>query len=41
MDAYQREVIERIEERFPKEDVEKFEEILKVMSKELMPEIKI
>ena len=41
MDAYQREVIERIEERFPKEDVEKFEEILKVMSKELMPETKI
>ena len=41
MDAYQREVIERIEERFPREDVEKFEEILKVMSKELMPEIKI
>ena len=41
MDAYQREVIKRIEERFPKEDVEKFEEILKVMSKELMPEIKI
>ena len=41
MDTYQREVIKRIEERFPKEDVEKFEEILKVMSKELMPEIKI
>ena len=41
MDAYQREVIKRIEERFPREDVEKFEEILKVMSKELMPEIKI
>jgi DNA-binding MarR family transcriptional regulator len=41
MDTYQREVIERIEERFPREDVEKFEEILKVMSKELMPEIKI
>ena len=41
MDAYQREVIARIEERFPKEDVEKFEEILKVMSEELMPEIKI
>ena len=41
MDAYQREVIKRIEERFPKEDVEKFEEILKVMSKELMPETKI
>ena len=41
MDAYQREVIKRIEERFPKEDVEKFEEILKVMSKELMHEIKI
>ena len=41
MDAYQREVIARIEERFPAEDVEKFEEILKVMSKELMPEIKI
>jgi DNA-binding MarR family transcriptional regulator len=41
MDTYQREVIKRIEERFPREDVEKFEEILKVMSKELMPEIKI
>lgn len=31
-------VMRRIEERFPKEDVEKFDEILKIMADELMPE---
>lgn len=41
MNNYQLEVIERIEKRFPPEDVAKFEEILKVMTDELMPEIKI
>ena len=41
MNSYQREVIARIEKRFPPEDVEKFEEILSVMSEELMPEIEI
>ena len=32
--------MQRIEERFPKEDVECFDRILKVMSDELMPECK-
>lgn len=35
---YEHTVMERIEERFPSEDVQKFDEILRVMSKELMPE---
>ena len=36
--SYERTVMERIEQRFPEEDVKKFDEILRVMSKELMPE---
>ena len=36
--SYERTVMERIEKRFPEEDVQKFNEILRVMSKELMPE---
>ena len=35
---YEQKVMQRIEERFPKEDVECFDRILKVMSDELMPE---
>ena len=41
MNSYQLEVIERIEKRFPPEDVAKFEEMLDVIADELMPEIKI
>ena len=41
MSNYQLEVIERIEKRFPAEDVAKFEEMLDVIADELMPEIKI
>lgn len=37
---YEQKVMQRIEERFPKEDVECFDRILKVMSDELMPECK-
>ena len=35
---YEHTVMQRIEERFPPEDVQKFDEILRVISKELMPE---
>ena len=35
---YERTVMQRIEQRFPPEDVQKFDEILNVISKELMPE---
>ena len=35
---YERTVMERIEQRFPPEDVQKFDEILQVMARELMPE---
>ena len=35
---YEHTVMERIEKRFPPEDVQKFDEILRVMSDELMPE---
>ena len=35
---YEHTVMQRIEERFPPEDVRKFDEILSVMSRELMPE---
>lgn len=35
---YENTVMQRIEERFPPEDVAKFDEILQVMSAELMPE---
>ena len=41
MNNYQQEVVERIEKRFSPEDVEKFNEILKVIGDELMPEIKV
>ncbi|HIU05788.1 MAG TPA: winged helix-turn-helix transcriptional regulator [Candidatus Coprousia avicola] len=37
--SYVHEVIERIKERFSAEDLAKMEEILKVMSEELMPEV--
>ncbi|MBR0039954.1 MAG: winged helix-turn-helix transcriptional regulator [Oscillospiraceae bacterium] len=35
---YEHTVMQRCEERFPHEDVQKFDEILSVISKELMPE---
>lgn len=35
---YQKTVMKRIEERLPKEDIEKFDEILSIMANELMPE---
>ena len=41
MNSYQRQVIERVEQRFPKEDVEKFNEMLTVIADELMPEIEV
>ena len=41
MSNYQIDIIERIEKRFPAEDVEKFGEMLKVISNELMPECDI
>lgn len=41
MDSYQMEVLSRIEERFSREDVEKFDEMLKVIAGELMPECEI
>ena len=41
MDSYQSEVLGRIEQRFSQEDVEKFDEMLKVISDELMPECRI
>ncbi len=34
-------VMQRIEERFPKEDIKKFEEMLNIISSELMPEVPI
>ena len=41
MNDYQLDVIERIEKRFSPEDVEKFDEMLKIIASELMPEISI
>lgn len=41
MDSYQSEVLGRIEQRFSPEDVEKFDEMLRVISDELMPECRI
>ena len=41
MNNYQQSVAERIEKRFSAEDVAKFNEMLKVISEELMPEIKV
>ena len=38
MQSYEQTVIERIKKRFPEEDVEKFDEILRITSSELMPE---
>ena len=36
--SYEHTVMQRIEERFPEEDVRKFDEMLRVISRELMPE---
>ena len=41
MSSYQLDVIERIENRFSPEDVEKFDEMLNIISQELMPECEI
>ena len=41
MNNYQQEVAERIEKRFSPEDVERFNEMLRIISEELMPEIKV
>ena len=38
--SYQKTVIERIEKRFPPEDLERFDEMLRVISEELMEECK-
>lgn len=38
MQSYEHTVIERIKEHFSEEDVEKFDEILRITSNELMPE---
>ena len=35
---YEKTVMERIEQRFPREDVDCFDRMLKVISDELMPE---
>ena len=40
LSAYEKTVIDRVKERCPKEDVEKFDEMLSVISNELMPECK-
>lgn len=37
---YEKTVIDRVKARFPREDVEKFDEMLRVISNELMPECK-
>lgn len=39
--SYMMEVMERILQRFPKEDCDKLEEILEVVSRELMPEVNL
>ena len=36
--SYEQTVMQRIEERFPPEDVQRFDEMLRVVSTELMPE---
>ena len=41
MDSYQNEVLSRIEKRFDARDVEKFDEMLRVIADELMPECEI
>lgn len=38
MSTYEHTVMQRIEQRIPPEDVQKFDEILQIMSNELMPE---
>ena len=38
LSSYEHTVMQRIEQRFSPEDVQKFDEILQIMSKELMPE---
>lgn len=38
LSSYEKTVIDRIKERFPAEDVEKFDEMLRVISDDLMPE---
>lgn len=38
LSSYENTVISRIKERFPEEDVQKFDEMLRVISDELMPE---
>ena len=38
LSSYEHTVMERIRERFPEQDVQKFDEMLTVISKELMPE---
>lgn len=40
LSGYEEVVMGRIKERFPKEDVEKFDEMLRTISDELMPECK-
>ena len=40
MTSYQHTVIQRIEERFPREDLEKMDEMLGIIADELMPECK-
>ena len=39
--SYMMEVMDRITKRFPEEDCRKLEEILEVVSQELMPEVKL
>lgn len=38
LSSYEKTVIDRIKEHFPEEDVKKFDEMLRVISDELMPE---
>ena len=40
LSSYEKTVMKRIEDYFPEEDVKKFDEMLKIVSKELMPECK-
>ena len=41
MNNYQLQVIERIEKRFSPEDVAKFDEMLRIIAQELMPEVEL
>lgn len=38
LSSYEKTVIDRIKERFPEEDVKKFDEMLSIISEDLMPE---